>query len=253
VSEQNSIPSEQAVDSRWVPVSVPQVRPVVTYTLMGLTVAVYVLQLATKFIMGVDYPALLGLKDNDSILLGQLWRLVTPMFLHDSRSILHIGFNMYALYILGPTLERYYKHGRFLLLYFLSGFAGNVISFLFSPELSLGASTAIFGLIGAQGVFFYRNRQIFGRMAQRALMNILTVAVINLIIGLSPGIDNWGHLGGLLGGTLFAWLGGPLLRVEQEMGAYKLSDNRQTETVLAAGAGVGILFALLAALKIIIG
>ena len=84
-------------------------------------------------------------------------------------------------------------------------------------------------------------------------MNIITVAGINLLIGLMPGIDNWGHLGGLLGGTLFAWLGGPLLKVEAEMGSYRLGEQRQAEAVLAAGAGVGIFFALLAALKIIIG
>jgi rhomboid protease GluP len=171
------------------------------------------------------------------------------MFLHSTGSLLHIGFNMYALYVIGPELERHFGHGRFLALYFLGGFAGNVVSFLFSPEYSLGASTAIFGLIGAQGVFLYRNRSLFGRIAQRALVNIVMVAVVNLIIGLSPGIDNWGHVGGLVGGTLFAWLGGPLLAVEAEMGAYKLSDRREPGSVMAAGLAVGLLFAVLAASK----
>jgi rhomboid protease GluP len=89
-----------------------------------------------------------------------LWRLFTPLLLHGS--IAHIGFNMYALFIIGPGLERYYGHLRFLVLYLLAGFAGNVFSFLFTPALSVGASTAIFGLVAAQGVFLYRHRQLFG-------------------------------------------------------------------------------------------
>jgi rhomboid protease GluP len=243
---------------RWVTVRPPQVRPTVTYTLIGLTVAVYLLQMASVYLFGgMDYPAALGMKANQEILLGQLWRLITPMFLHSNSSLLHIGFNMYALYALGPQLERFYGHWRFLLLYLLGGFAGNVASFLLSPEYSLGASTAIFGLIGAEGIFLYRHRQMFGGMAQRALVNIVIVAAVNLIIGLSPGIDNWGHVGGLLGGTLFAWFGGPLMQVEADIGSslgspggsLKMSDRREPGAVLAAGLLVGLLFAALAAVK----
>jgi rhomboid protease GluP len=111
--------------------------------------------------LGFDVPAALGMKVNELIIHGQIWRLITPVLLHGS--ILHLGFNMYALYILGPGLERFYGHWRFLTLYLLAGFAGNVMSFIFSPNPSLGASTAIFGLLGAQGVFLYHNRGIYGR------------------------------------------------------------------------------------------
>jgi rhomboid protease GluP len=98
---------------------------------------------------------------------------------------------------------------------------------------------------------------MFGGVAQRALVNIVIVAAVNLIIGLSPGIDNWGHVGGLLGGTLFAWFGGPLMQVEAEMGALvgspggslKLSDRREPGAALAAGLLVSLLFAALAAVK----
>jgi rhomboid protease GluP len=215
---------------------------------MAITIIVFVLQMASESIAGVDYPALLGMKINELIIQGQLWRLVTPVFLHGS--FLHIAFNMYALFVFGPGLERQYGHGRFLALYFLSGFAGNVFSFLFSPAPSLGASTAIFGLLGAEGVFFYRNREVYGKIGQRALINIITVAVINLVIGLSPGIDNWGHIGGLIGGTIFAWFGGPLLRVEGIYPALKLVDKRQTGEVILAGVGDFSLFAVLAAINI---
>jgi rhomboid protease GluP len=158
---------------------------------------------------------------------------------------------MYALYALGPQLERYYGHGRYLLLYLLGGFAGNVASFIFSPYPSLGSSTAIFGLLGAEGVFLYQNKTLFGRYAQRALTNVVVIAVANLVIGLSPGIDNWGHVGGLAAGTLFAWFAGPHLRLEGVAPLISLVDEREKGQVVAAGTIVGALFAILAAVTII--
>lgn len=238
---QEAIPRQVSIQAR-------TTTPAVTYTLMGITIFVFLLQMASKFIAGVDYPALLGMKVNDLIMQGQLWRLITPVFLHGN--ILHIGFNMYALLIFGPGLERQYGHGRFLALYMLAGFAGNVFSFLFSAAPSLGASTAVFGLLGAEGVFFYRNREIYGKIGQRALINIITVAGINLMIGLSPGIDNWGHIGGLIGGTIFAWFGGPLLRMEGIYPTVRIVDKRQTGEVILTGAWEFLLFALLAAANI---
>lgn len=230
-------------------VRAPQTTPFVTYTIAAIVILIYVLQAGTQFIgQGVDLPALWGMKINDMIVAGQYWRLITPVFLHGS--ILHIAFNMYALFIFGPGLERYYGHARFIALFFISGFAGNVASFLFSTAPSLGSSTAIFGLLGAEGVFLYRNREIFGRGAQRALINLITIAVINLVIGMQPGIDNWGHIGGLVGGVLFAWFGGPVLRVDGNYPELTFTDEREGNAVLRAGLGVFALFAMLAALGI---
>ena len=222
----------------------PRRTPVVTYTLLGISVLVFLLQLASQYILGADYPAYLGLKVNELILEGQLWRLFTPMFLHGS--ILHITLNMYALLAFGPTLERYYGHGRYIILYLVSGFAGNVLSFMFSLAPSLGSSTAIFGLLGAEAVFLYRNRELFGSGARRALTNLITIAAINLVIGMTGGIDNWGHVGGLIGGTLFAWFGGPLLEVQGVYPDMRLDDQRSTAQALLAGLGVFVLFSLLA-------
>jgi rhomboid protease GluP len=139
-------------------VELPKTRPIVTYTLLAVTIFIYILQEAGKALYGVDLVTGWGLKVNEMILQGQFWRLITPMFLHGS--ILHIAFNMYALLAIGPGLERYYGHTRILALYFISGFAGNVASFMFSAAPSLGSSTAIFGLLGAEGVFLYRNQRI---------------------------------------------------------------------------------------------
>ncbi len=225
--------------------------PLVSYTFLVLTVLVFLAQILSETIFGNDLPALYGMKINSFILAGQWWRLLTPILLHGS--ILHIGFNMYALYVIGPGLESQFGHGRFLLVYLLSGFAGNVASMIFSDAPSLGASTSIFGLIGAQAVFLYQNRELFGERAQAALRSIVMIAVINLIIGLQPQIDNWGHIGGLVGGLAFSFLAGPILRVEGIYPAYALSDQRGTGDTILASALVGGGFAILAIGAVLIG
>ncbi len=219
------------------------VGPTVTYAILAVTVLVYVLQFLSENLMGTDIPAALGLKDNAAIIAGQYWRLFTPMLLHGS--ILHIGFNMYALVIIGVGMERRFGHGRYLLLYILTGFSGNVVSFLFSPYPSLGASTAIFGLLGAEMVFIYRNRQLFGKQANRVLWNVIFIAGVNLLIGLAPGIDNWGHVGGLLGGLIFGWFGGPLLVLHGSYPTFEIEDETGSGGILLASVLVASIFTML--------
>jgi rhomboid protease GluP len=226
-------------------VKLPSDKPFVTYTILGITVSVFLLQVISDAVLGYDLPAALGMKINEYIAAGELWRLFTPMLLHGS--IMHIGFNMYALYLFGHRLEPYFGHWRFLTLYLISGFAGNVISMMFTEAPSLGASTAIFGLLGAQGVFIYQNRALFGSQTRQALQSIIMVAAINLFIGLSPGIDNWGHIGGLVAGLIFSWLGGPVLAPSGMYPYARLEDQREINDVLLAVAITGGFFALLAA------
>ena len=222
--------------------------PVITYVLVVITVIMYLLQVGSQGLMGTDIPALLGMKINEAIMAGQLWRLLTPMFLHGS--VIHIGFNMYALVVIGSGLEKRFGHWRFLSLYIMGSFAGNVFSFLLSPNPSLGASTSIFGLLGAEIVFFYQNRKIFGSGARRALQNVITVAIINLVIGLSPGIDNWGHLGGLIGGLIFTWFGGPQLILQGVFPTFNVVDERSIGDQVLGIILVLLMFGTLAALKI---
>ena len=184
----------------------------VSFYIIGITVLIYLLQNLSIFLFRTDFPLYFGAKINSLILQGQLWRFITPILLHGS--ILHIAFNMYALFTIGPGLERRYGEKSFLALYLISGLWGNTLSFLFSQNNSLGASTAIFGLIAAQGVYVYKNRHLLGQAAHPLLINIITVIAINLMLGLSPGIDNWGHLGGLFGGLLYAWFAGPTYGIE---------------------------------------
>ncbi|MFN2236826.1 MAG: rhomboid family intramembrane serine protease [Anaerolineales bacterium] len=225
-------------------IKLPETNYVMTYSIMGITIAVYLLQMISQSVFGDDLPALYGMKINELIASGQIWRLFTPVLLHGS--IMHIGFNMYALYLFGRQLERFFGHWRFLILYLVGGFAGNVISMMFTTSPSLGASTAIFGLLGAQGVFIYQNRALFGNQMRQALQSIILVAGINLLIGLSPGIDNWGHIGGLVAGVIFTWLGGPILAPSGVYPYAHLEDQRTTSDVLLAIAVSGGFFVILA-------
>jgi rhomboid protease GluP len=201
--------------------------------------------------LGYDLLAELGLKYGPAIIAGEYWRLITPVFLHGS--IYHIFFNLYALYMIGRGLEKQYGAGRYLLLYFLAAFAGNVTSFIFSSAPSLGSSTAIFGLIGAQAVLAYQNRTLLGERYRPILVNSLVIAGINLVLGLSPGIDNWGHIGGLVGGSLFAWFAGPRWQVVGEYPRMHLEDQRNTTQVLLSALGVAFLFLAAATSLILTG
>ncbi|KPL75282.1 hypothetical protein AC812_09660 [Bellilinea caldifistulae] len=207
-------------------------------------------QLLTQTTFGTDLLAAYGAKVNPLITAGQYWRLITPMWLHGS--ILHIAFNMYALFIFGSNLERYYGHIRFLLLYLISGYAGNVISFMMTPRPSLGSSTAIFGLLAAQAVFLYQNRQLI-RNARSLLTSTLMIAAINLLLGTSPGIDNWGHLGGLIGGLAFAWSAGPIWTVQADFNGVSLVNQRSRRRVALVAVGVTLVFTALAVLRIWMG
>ncbi len=273
--DQNPLPGQdypQPQQPRLIQVAVPAVKPVVTYAIMGFTTFVYLLQLASLYLLpqaaadsilrlfgislsgagSVDVVAIAGEKINVLIRAGQVWRLLTPVFLHDSTlpyGLLHIGFNMYALYLFGRGLEARFGHWRFTLLYFLSAYAGNVLSFLVTPAPSLGASTAVFGLLAAEGMFIIQNRRLLGNRAGRALMNVLYIAAINLLIGFtSAGIDNFGHIGGILGGVLFTWFGGPRWKLEGFLPSPRLIDEREGRGAWAGAFAVLLFFIPLTAL-----
>lgn len=226
----------------------PSFPPTVTYSIIGVTVLVFALQMGTKIMLGTDIPAMIGIKANELIRAGQLWRLFTPMLLHSNTSILHIGFNMYFLFIVGRQVEQLYGHGRYLVLYVLSGFAGVVLSFLFSPYYSWGASGALFGLLGSQAVLAVQNRALFRDGGKSLLMNALSIAGINILLGFFINADNWGHIGGLLGGAMFAWFAGPKLSI---VGVYPnlltFSDQRGPTDVLNAAVLVLLVFGALTA------
>ncbi len=225
--------------------------PWVSALLGGLTVLVYLGQVLSEMIFGVDFLALWGVKFSPWIIQQhQYWRLLTPMFLH--AGLIHIGLNMWGLYVLGPTLEQLLGPWRFALLYFVSAYAGNALSTLLSSGASLGASTAIFGLLGAYFVIFYVNRDYLGAYARHAANQALFWIVVNLVWSLQGRIDLWGHVGGLLGGALFSLMGGPVWAdfggKVYDYGARLLAlrDHRPyRDVVLAALVTVGVFSGLL--------
>lgn len=174
-----------------------QKKPIVTYALIVLNIMVYLFMT----LYDLDGTYFYALANNyEFVQNGQIYRLLTSMFLH--ADIIHIGCNMYALYILGPQVERYYGKTKFLLIYLLSGILGSIFScvFMSADTISMGASGAIFGLLGSIAYFTYYYRATLQGLLRS---QVLPVILLNLAIGfMVPGIDISGHIGGLIGGTL---------------------------------------------------
>ncbi|MGH2701068.1 MAG: rhomboid family intramembrane serine protease [Actinomycetota bacterium] len=183
--------------------STPRVRtamqansPVVT-AILAINIGVFVL---TFFGADVIFERLA--EDKFAIASGEWWRLITPMFLH--ANLVHIFFNSYVLYIFGPELEQAYGSRRFALIYVVSGFTGAVGSYAFSCSPSVGASGAIFGVVGALVAFLYGKRG--SALAIGYMQRILMFVGLNLVLGfVIPQIDNFAHIGGLIGGALLGY------------------------------------------------
>jgi rhomboid protease GluP len=193
---------------------VPRYRPRMTYIMMGILVIVFVIETLAG---GSDNPqTLVNLGANYAprvTVLGEYWRLFTANFLHIG--LMHLAFNLYALYIVGTEVELFYGPWRFLVIYLLTGLSGAIGSYAFTYGLSAGASTAIMGLVGTLIAFFIRNREVFGSLSRSRLTNLMVIIAINVFYGMSVGsIDNFGHLGGFVGGVILGWLLCPFYQIE---------------------------------------
>ncbi|MFD1484317.1 rhomboid family intramembrane serine protease [Lacticaseibacillus baoqingensis] len=207
--------------------------PIVTYVLLAITVAVFI----GETLMGGSTNNLVlvafGARWNPLIVAGQWWRFVTPAFVHIGW--MHIIVNGISLYYLGAICERIFGHWRFAVIYLVSAIAGNVAGYVFAPDsLSAGASTAIFGLMGAFLMLgdSFRDNAMVRLLSQQFAM----LAVINLVFNLfSSGVDITGHIGGLLGGFLVAGA----------VGAPQLGQMSKARQIIMA---VVLVFALMALL-----
>lgn len=178
-----------------------------TNVIIALNILVYAAQFATQ-----GRLTLLGAKVNSLIDKGQLWRLATSSFMH--ANIGHLMVNCYSLNSIGPAVEQLSGPRRFMAIYCVSAIASSLMSYRFCESPAVGASGAIFGLVGSYAVFVLRHRRLFGG-GKQDLQQIARVIVLNMAIGLlSRGIDNWGHLGGLLGGAAMSWFLGPAWEYE---------------------------------------
>jgi rhomboid protease GluP len=176
---------------------------IVTYSLIFVNVIVFLISVyLSKDIIDINPNVLeyLGAKDNALISNGQYYRLLTSTFLHSG--IIHITMNMYSLFAIGPLVEKYYGRLRYILIYILSGIFASLASFILSPYMSVGASGAIFGVLGATLVMAYKLRE---RIGKSFLKNVMIVVVVNLIFSFSiPNIDVYAHLGGLVSGVILS-------------------------------------------------
>jgi rhomboid protease GluP len=139
---------------------------------------------------------------------GESWRLISSVFLHSG--IAHLGFNMLSLYFLGSFVEDAFGRGRFLALYLLSGVSGGLAYLYFGDfnEAAVGASGAIFGLLGS--VLGYALRRGTFSWQNPLIRQLVILLALNLYLGFSiPNISNTAHLGGLAGGFAFGWLMAP--------------------------------------------
>lgn len=181
-------------------------QPVVTWSLIAACVIVWVLQIlpgstiTQQFLYFPPYTVI------------EPWRMITNLFLHSQGSFLHLGLNMFSLYLFGPMLERMLGRGRFLALYLLSGFGGSVAVLLISPNTAvLGASGSIFGLLAA---FFVIQRKLGGNS-----VTLGVVIALNLVIGFLPGTNiSWqAHVGGLVVGAAVAVIYLRTRRIDQKV------------------------------------
>lgn len=173
-------------------------KPIITYVLIAINVIIFllgmILNLSDTFInLFANYGPL--------VTEGQYYRLFTSMFIH--ANLFHILFNMYALYLLGSQAEGFFGKGKFLVIYILSGISGSLLSILLNQgAVSVGASGAIFGILGSLLYFGYNNRVYLGNTLIR---EIVPVILINLAFGfMMTGVDNFAHIGGLIGGLTTA-------------------------------------------------
>ena len=168
-------------------------KPIIcTYVIMAICILIYLLT-------ATDEGLLIKLASNvDLVKAGDYYRIITAAFVH--AGIIHLACNMYSLYIIGKQVETYLGRVKFTIIYLISALLGSLMSLAFNTGFSVGASGAIFGLMGSLVYFGYHYRLYLNSVIRS---QILPLIVINLAIGFTtPGIDNFAHMGGLIGGYL---------------------------------------------------
>ena len=178
-----------------------QKKVVITNIIIALCVIVFAATvLSGGNILGINgiILYLFGANVKEAVVAGEVYRLITAAFLH--ASIFHLLFNLYALYIIGNQVENYIGKFKFLIVYLISAISGSLMSCIFNTSISVGASGAIFGLLGSLLYFGYHFRLYLGSVLKT---QIIPLIILNLCLGfLDSSIDNAAHIGGLIGGYL---------------------------------------------------
>ena len=174
----------------------------VTFTIMAVTVAIYVAGMLSADLDNLLFRNLA--QANWLVAAGDWWRIFSAALLHGS--LMHIGFNMYALYLFGPRMEQQIGSSSFAALYVASAGAGGLTSYLLgsTEQVSIGASGAIFGLFGAWIFVAWKLRHTPG--GRSMFKQLFVLLAINVVISFTPGIDGFAHLGGFIAGLVIAAL-----------------------------------------------
>ncbi len=243
------------IDQKWQPGEAVNsifqnvLRNPMTAILVTINVAMFAL---LTFTGGSSDPINLyrwGAKFGPAIQAGDWYRMVLPIILHSG--FLHVAANTFALVLIGPRLEREVGWFAFLAIYVVSGVGGIAASYLVSPVLSVGASGAVFGILGAYGSYLIRNRNEFGRSVNPLILNLAIVLGINILFGMFvPRIDQGAHIGGLIAGVAMGWALCPkrIVTIEDDFFIFgtPMVETRvviaSTARILAASA-VGLLIA----------
>jgi rhomboid protease GluP len=176
-------------------------QPVVTFTLIAVNVAIFVIRYGSKDLYGQihDWAVASPL----ALIQHQWWRLLTTAFLHQNE--LHVGFNMYALYALGQNAERIWGHGRYLLIYVIGALGCTCLALITQPIPCIGASGAVCGIFAAEAVWAYYHREFLNpRIFAAWQRNFVINLVLLVIISFFPNVSWAGHLGGAIAGLLVA-------------------------------------------------
>ena len=177
--------------------------PKLTLLLIAANVALFIVELANGALADPESIIRAGALHRESVLRGEVWRLVSAMFLHGGFD--HLLGNCLVLYIVGLACEHAVGWWA-AAVYFASGLCGSLLSLLASPGPSVGASGAIFGFTGALIVFLHRHRDVFFIRDKRTGVVLAAWAGYTIVIGfLTPYVDNFAHIGGLLGGAACMW------------------------------------------------
>lgn len=223
---------------------IPSVRPLVTYSLLAIMIVVFAVRALSP---DLDVSLLVwGANQREAVIGGgEIYRLLTSMFLHAGiytsrgtfalENSLHLILNAYMIFAVGSSIERLFGHVRYALVFLLGGLAGSVASVLLGGGgYSVGASGAVFAILGAQFVYLYNHRKLLGAAGRRQLMGLVQLVAINLIFGLLTNaagaavrIDNWAHIGGALGGLAISFAIAPLflVRTHPEIPGHLMADD----------------------------
>lgn len=171
-------------------------KPLITYILLGIISIIFLISMFISH----DYIIYYFGVNKEFIRNGEIYRLITGAFIHVDP--IHFITNAYSLFIIGKLVENFFGKKKYLLIYFISAITSSLLSIAMNDGFSIGASGAIFGLFGSLIYFGYHYRVYFGNVL---LNQILPIVIINLFLGfMIPGIDNFAHIGGLIGGYLIS-------------------------------------------------